>query len=489
MADRNIGEPITPTEEQLPEFEELQEFEPPEEAVANVIEYVQSVAIPGGSEGENPQFNGHNFQSARQSKQIPICIVNENQDIIEFVHDMINKKFFPEHGSTLIHVDANPDLLAPNTMPADESFDHSMLYLQHNYDRWILPNCYNGIFKKIIWVRPPWSEHIREDSVTFKVGKHKESSYINVDCKQNYFIAECLWTTSDNLTDAKNITLDCITLGNELSYENDCPEYWRAVLGENQTVPTVLDIDLEFFITENPYLFLYENTIVYELLRELFVFIRPTSQTDEAVTETVEMRSEQFKEIETYFNHLTQHHKLPDPEDIPPSPIYEKVAEIMAELERHGHDLKDVDWDLLYDCGHSFGDHEHPHHVTNSAELDLLFKSFENFLDEFYEPPSIITIARSDLEGYAEIEDRLLELLNSKFNCAVPIVYDQGNAVGVDSDSTCVSEDVDERGTDELEEFLEFLTLQTGEVDNSDASNANLALPEGQDDEEDVSEL
>ncbi|XP_045475435.1 UPF0489 protein C5orf22-like [Harmonia axyridis] len=480
---------MIPEDDEPIELEEPLNIEAPEEAVAHVIDNVE----PQVPENPHKDKNGHHIESIRHCKQIPVCIVNDNQDVMEFIHENISENFFPSHGSTLIHVDANPDLLIPKNMPAEECFNYRRLYLNHNFDRWILPNCFNNVFEKVIWLRPPWSNHIRNRSQTFEIGRHKDTGYLNVNCKEDFFIVECLFAPTSKLEDTKTVTLECVTVGNELAAANDDMEFLQKVVGDNHTIPTVLDIDLEFFMTRNPYLFIYDNTNAYGLLRNLFEYTPPASYADEDIVATVEKRAEDMKEIALLFLELSNNHKLPDLGYNPMSLIYYRTSLILEEFQRHNYQIAEIDWDMMYDCGHSFGVHDLPHQVSTHAELDVLFNVLEKFLDSLHEPPSIITVSRSDLENYAYIEARLLALLHSKFNCAVPLAFDQGNSVGVNDSVTESSEAAVEEEEEEdlngqlIDDFLDFLTLGNAPNDNVDALNANLLVDDNQD--EDSSDL
>jgi hypothetical protein len=49
--------------------------------------------------------------------------------------------------------------------------------------------------------------------------------------------------------------------------------------------PFILDIDLDFFSTRNPFRGLYENADLYSRLRELYNFQRPEDEQDPKVSE------------------------------------------------------------------------------------------------------------------------------------------------------------------------------------------------------------
>jgi hypothetical protein len=55
--------------------------------------------------------------------------------------------------------------------------------------------------------------------------------------------------------------------------------------------PFILDIDLDFFSTRNPFRGLYENADLYSHLRELYNFQRPADERDPKVREISHSRT------------------------------------------------------------------------------------------------------------------------------------------------------------------------------------------------------
>src|SRR5699024_5586220 len=97
---------------------------------------------------------------------------------------------------SLVHLDSHPDMLIPKNMPDDYVYEKEKLFEEISIENWILPGCYAGHFKNLYWIKPPWAQQMNDGSQKFKIGRNKDGR-IRVDCKENYFISECLVSPSE----------------------------------------------------------------------------------------------------------------------------------------------------------------------------------------------------------------------------------------------------------------------------------------------------
>lgn len=67
----------------------------------------------------------------------------------------------------------------------------------------------------------------------------------------------------------------------------------------------ILDIDLDFFSTQNPFKRLYSAEI-YKIIKELYVFNNPEDISDEAIAKCNTKREEQLSQLKQIFNKLHQ---------------------------------------------------------------------------------------------------------------------------------------------------------------------------------------
>ena len=109
----------------------------------------------------------------RLYKKIPVWICEYHQEVLPYIYRAIGSKYLPFFGITLLHFDSHPDLMAPLDMKAESVYNKGILFDVVSIADWILPAVYVGHIKKVIWVKPPWSEQISDKTLCFNVGSHK----------------------------------------------------------------------------------------------------------------------------------------------------------------------------------------------------------------------------------------------------------------------------------------------------------------------------
>lgn len=376
---------------------------------------------------------GVNRQQLRKYAKIPISVVEYHHEVIPFIYRSIGSRHLPLNGINLIHFDSHPDMLIPKNMPSEFVYDKDKLYENLSIENWILPACYAGHFKRLFWIKPPWANQIMDSNQTFRIGKDERTEFIRVDCTENYFVSECLYT--HELLEAKEIDLDVITLGKSVINLTDDYESIHSrltnVFKENENY--VLDVDLDFFSTSNPFKKIYEKANLYEKLRKLYAFEPPKTKNTAEIIEKTAQRAQQLNALEKLFKCLQNKKDLE--EHNCDAELLSGVKNIREEMLKH-YDETEIDWDLVHDGGCTCDDGELPHHVSNEEELDTMFNSFKIFLNLLPHPPTIITISRSTVDDYTPEEDvdmiqeYVLKCLNETFSCDEPILYYLENGDG-----------------------------------------------------------
>lgn len=349
-----------------------------------------------------------------------------HHDVLPFIYRAIGSKHLPLEGIYFVHFDSHPDMLLPKDMPAEYVFDKNKLFDTVSIENWMMPAAYAGHFKHITWVKPPWAKQIEDGSYEFLIGKQKSNGCIRVNCTENYFVSECLFSKSEDLDNAKQVSLRVLTIGKEVVNEEDnfgdVSNLMKSSLNDNVYI---LDIDLDFFSTSNPFKSMYGEANLYEELKKIYYFKFPKSKNLDEIMSAVPYREKQLGELEKLFKHLEKFRKLPEVED--PSDNYKKVQMLQDKLLQHYSD-KEIDYELVHDAGCTYDETELPHHVSTEEELELIFKSFKRFLEILTHPPVLITISRSTEDDYTPQEDvemiqqKVIEYLNDKFNCDVPVL-------------------------------------------------------------------
>ncbi|XP_019849876.1 PREDICTED: UPF0489 protein C5orf22 homolog isoform X2 [Amphimedon queenslandica] len=202
---------------------------------------------------------------------LAIHIVEDHNEVLEYIYSDIGKKILPFTGICLVHFDSHPDLLAPQDMPADRVYDKENLFESLSIGDWILPAVYAGHFTSIVWIKPPWSNQIPTGQHMLSVGKHCQCGYLRVHLPIAYYLSEGLYACLDQLENVKTVPLYVLTLDlkEHIDTISDPCITIQKLLEESSAC--ILDVDLDFFSTVNPFKLMFTEE-QYEYLSHLYGF-------------------------------------------------------------------------------------------------------------------------------------------------------------------------------------------------------------------------
>ncbi|XP_065156122.1 UPF0489 protein C5orf22 homolog isoform X7 [Atheta coriaria] len=388
----------------------------------------------------------------RQHNQIPIYIVEYHNEVLPYIYRNIASKHLPLEDITFVHFDSHPDMLLSKDMPPSYVYDKEKLFDAISIENWLLPGAYAGHFSSLYWVKPPWAEQIANGWKNFKIGDVDDR--IRVTSMENYFVTEGLYAAENKMMNVKEVELQVVTLGKGVINQEDDWSFIGDLVKEIEKKKSwVLDVDLDFFSTSNPFLGMYAKANMYKLLEDIYnpKVDKPKIMDEFIITEITALRTKQLSFLENIFKYFQQHSK-----DISENPsqheetlksfetkditLYKKVMSFRDVMLEH-YEEKDIDWEIIHDAGCTKDDTELPHHVSTTEELEIMFTAFDSFLkklvlhhgDNLKIAPTIITISRSTVDDYTPGEDvesiqqRILEILKNNFgNCAEPTLdYEQ----------------------------------------------------------------
>lgn len=276
----------------------------------------------------------------RSFEKIPIFIVEDHNEVLEFVYRCLGSRHLPFHNNTMIHFDSHPDMTIPRTMPSEYVFNKEKLLDTLSIENWIMPTCFAGHFSQLVWMKPHWAEQIRENDYQFVIGDY--CGHIKVNSTLEYFLSEGSYRPESDLSDNKLIDLKVRTLSKDFVGHSD-------LLPRNNSV-YVLDIDLDFFSTHNPFIQIYEKAEVYQKLKRIFAFSWPDKlEETEEVLAKVKERENQLNELEKVFEHVKENGSLEGlkiPEVL--KSVWPQISNLVTDVQAN---YNDINWTLIYDAG------------------------------------------------------------------------------------------------------------------------------------------
>ena len=246
-----------------------------------------------------------------------------------------------------------------------------------------------------------------------------------VTCLEPYYISEGLFTSPENIVDTKEVTLIVIKLDEKDENMRGLRDQLMVV--EEQIAEVghfILDFDLDFFSTLNPFVSLYSEAGLYKKLKTLYS-IAPIPHNLETpakiqfAMKSTEERVELLKKLRNIFEFLTIDENLNMYEGLGQE-LLGQVSDIVTSVRKH-YPKEEVDWRMVHDAGCTFDDSELPHHISSPSQIQTLIRMTESFLDLLGQSPTIVTMSRSSQDDYCpphqveDIQSGVLNLLKIKY--------------------------------------------------------------------------
>ncbi|CAM9512501.1 unnamed protein product [Hapterophycus canaliculatus] len=228
--------------------------------------------------------------------QLRCYIVDDHCDALSKIHIAIRRGSLPFTGLSALHFDAHPDLMVTPDMPAETCFIPRALYdtlaeAEGGIAEWILPLVYQGHLSEMWWIRPEWAKQFTDGNHRFSVGQVKATGKLRVSSTAPYFVDDRLFCPEEGMKECKPLNLFVSLLPEDLPSPTETQAAARIsgksrlfpsaakdmrsgsaehvltstddivtprseVFNGDDTQPTpwVLDICLDYFTTENPFM-------------------------------------------------------------------------------------------------------------------------------------------------------------------------------------------------------------------------------------------
>lgn len=346
----------------------------------------------------------------KKFKKLPVFIVENHNDVLELILPSLANRYLPFQNNLIVHFDSHPDCCLPRDMKAETVFDRSLLLESLSIENWLMPLSYAGCLSTIVWVHPNFAHQIPNGLHRFSVGDF--NGKICVSSSLDYFLSDGAYQREELLNNKKLVKL----------YVKQIEDSLNEMIGDH---PWILDIDLDYFSTFNPFISIYPKANTYTKLKEIFHIEKSYNSEDpESLLKYVEERNRHLDFFERIFQHMTQNGSL-DKFQINDESLRDKfhLAKELIESLCHHYSIYDIDWNLINDAGCTTDDDEFqlPHHESTDEEIKEAVKKLEVFLKGIKKNPEIITICRSTIDGYTPPSQ--IEMIQESVLSALRNVY------------------------------------------------------------------
>uniref|UniRef100_A0A182Q3D0 Misexpression suppressor of ras n=1 Tax=Anopheles farauti TaxID=69004 RepID=A0A182Q3D0_9DIPT len=339
--------------------------------------------------------------ASRTFDKVPIFVVEDHHEVLTFLYRCLGSKHLPLHGNRIVHFDSHPDMCIPKHMPANYVFNKDDLLDSISIENWLMPTVFAGHVERIVWIKPPWSDQIPKGKFAFHVGEFEGS--IRTDSTLEYFVSEGCYQPEEKLENKKRLQLEVCSV-----------EEYPVAEDTDLTNGYILDIDLDYFSTHNPFLKIYDRVQLYEKLKDIFVspeLADESAETDLAKLQRVAReREEKLEFLESIFLYLEEvgnlkHFLVDYQQEISAeyTTLLEKVTVLVRTLKRE-YKEEEIDWSMIYDAGCTCDVTDLPHHESSREEIVAMVGQLERFLEKLPCPPVVITVSRSSEDDYTPAE-------------------------------------------------------------------------------------
>lgn len=306
----------------------------------------------------------------------------------------------PENRPQLLHFDAHPDMVVPEINPS-LLYDRQNLIDELSIENWIIPMCATGLIDDVVWMKQSWARQIPTGSHSFNVGISRETSRLAVDSTLEYFIGEGNVSLGGDLQESHTIKLNVQNIDDTQSSVAIKQKF-------------ILDVDLDFFSTNNPFWPLYKKAGLYAELQDIYKF----TIDHKNLMDSLKARRSQLEYLKSIFEHLEEKRTL---EGFPKidHQLFEKIEYVVKVLQEH-FKLDEIDFLLIHDAGCTWDTYGLPDHRSTDAEIDEAMELTEKFLRSIPDP-IIITVSRSSEDDYCPADQ--IEMIQGKFLDTLQRVY------------------------------------------------------------------
>lgn len=305
-------------------------------------------------------------------------IVEDHNDALEYIYKEIGSKRLKISNLTMLHFDSHPDLGIPSNLLADDTFNKSRLLESISIENWILPAVYAGHINKLVWIKPHWSQQIKQGKYELTIGKQISSGLIKTNSTLGYFLSDDLYTNEANLTNKRKLELLVCEFDETIFSNQDLIE---LICDSSQQI--ILDVDLDFFSTRDPFKQMFSSSEDYDLFKCVYQHQLPEIDKLDFDSNYAKYMIEKQNKNDHILANLKS--DVTTSNDI-------KLAKLKKAIE-----MNKIDLEILHNHGSDIDECSLPDHVSSNDEITSMMTMFSQFLVQHLDKikPKCITVARS----------------------------------------------------------------------------------------------
>ncbi|KAF4037808.1 UPF0489 domain [Phytophthora infestans] len=344
---------------------------------------------------------------------VPVVIVDDHHHCLPDIHLAIRQRLLPFAGIHVLHVDAHPDLSFPTSADTSVIFEPETLY--DTLDKsvagiaeFLLPLVFAGHVNQITWLKPSWATQMPTGAFKqLAIGKRKSNGSVGVTSELPHFVEDELSCPVKDLEVSSVRMWDLFAT--ETSSSGVTTEAMTAARQNSKAY--ILDIDLDYFSTWNPFckdLETYIGKAAVNTVTQVFSSVRYKRETLELMTaEQRILERRAFCELIKRFEaadaledasardmEWAQVVKQLRPLYTDDVDVGKLLDDFIKVLEQHRDDK--TARRELYSVGPFL---DLPHHESSEEEIESMVNDMEQLLRihslDTSNPPAIVTIAKS----------------------------------------------------------------------------------------------
>ncbi|ETI42076.1 hypothetical protein F441_12677 [Phytophthora nicotianae CJ01A1] len=348
---------------------------------------------------------------------VPVVIVDDHHHCLPDIHLAIRQRRLPFSDIHVLHVDAHPDLSFPTTTDTSVIFEPEKLYDKLDESvagiaEFLLPLVFAGHVNQITWLKPSWATQMPTGAFRqLSIGKRKSNGGMGATSELPHFVEDELYCSVEEIDASSLRTWDLFATEMSSSGSAAAVATEAITTARGNSKAFILDIDLDYFSTWNPFRKDLETHIgeaAVKTVTQVFSSVRYKQEPLDLVT------AQQRTSERRVFCELIKHFEASDAlEDASKrasewvqvvkelAPLYienvdvEKLFDEFIEILEQYRDDKNARHEIW--ASGPFLDL--PHHESSLEEIERMVNELERFLRthslDSSNPPAIVAIAKS----------------------------------------------------------------------------------------------